>query len=302
MKKKTIILFVFFITILLISGCVTNSKKEINEKKNIIVSILPQKAFVQAVGGKNITVKELISPGGNPTTYELKPSDLINVEKANVYFTIGHLPFEKANIDKFTNLNPNMKIINTTSTSDLLYFEQNKKEQNYKKEKKNNNKIDPHIWLAPMQVKKQIDIIEKTLSKIDSDNSEKYVKNAKSFKKKLDKLHVELKSKFKKLKTNKLMVFHPAWGYFAKEYGLEQIAIEQHGKEPTTEQLQKLIKKAKKEKIKVIFVQSQFNKKIAKSIADEIGAIVVSIDPLSKDYINNLKNVTTTITKHLNKK
>jgi zinc transport system substrate-binding protein len=96
------------------------------------------------------------------------------------------------------------------------------------------------------------------------------------------------------------MVFHPAWGYFADDYGLEQVAIEQSGKEPTAEQLQNLIDMALEENIKVIFVQSQFDTDIAESIADEIGAIVVNINPLSEDYINNLRNIATTIAENFN--
>jgi zinc transport system substrate-binding protein len=161
--------------------------------------------------------------------------------------------------------------------------------------------VDPHIWLSPMQVKKQVDIIAQTLSQEDPANADTYNSNAEQFKKELDALHTEIESEFAELKTDKLMVFHPAWGYFADEYGLEQIAIEQSGKEPTAQELQHIIEEAKEEEIKVIFVQSQFNKDIAESVAEEVGAVVVSIDPLSDDYINNLRNVATTISESLNK-
>ena len=102
------------------------------------------------------------------------------------------------------------------------------------------------------------------------------------------------------MKSNKLLVFHPAWGYFAEEYGLQQIAIEKDGKEPTAEGLQEIIDLARRENIKVIFIQSQFNAGIAASIAEEIDATVISIDPLSEDYINNLKHVADAIAEKLN--
>jgi zinc transport system substrate-binding protein len=301
MKIKYLIIIGIMILAVFLVGCqkgVTQNK----DKLDVIVSILPQKAFVTAVGRDHINVNELIPPGGSPETYEPKPSDLANVEKADIYFRIGYIPFEKSHADKFAGLNPNMKIIDTSTNVELRYFGKHEEEHEDEEseEKHHHEGADPHIWLSPILVKKQIDTIAETFSEIDPDNSAEYMKNAEDFKKELDDLHNELELKFKELKTDKLMVFHPAWGYFTAEYGLVQIAIEQDGKEPTAEQLHHLIDEARKENIKVIFVQSQFNKGIAESIAEEIGAVVVSINPLSENYINNLKNVATTITEYLN--
>ena len=293
MKKNIMLLFAVVIGVFLISGCVNNAEKESDEKVDVIVSILPQKAFVKAVGGEHVNVKELIPPGGSPATYEPRPSDLANVEKAELYFRIGHIPFEKSHADKFAGLNPDMKVVDTSR--DVLLRDFGEQEEHHHEE------VDPHVWLSPMQVKKQVDVIADALSEVDPDNSAEYMKNAKSFRKELDDLHNELNSRFKELKTGKLMVFHPAWGYFADEYGLEQIAIEQDGKEPTASQLRDLVNVARKENIKVIFIQSQFNKKIAESVAEEIGAMVISVDVLSEDYVNNMRNVAITISEHLNK-
>jgi len=271
------------------------------DKLNVIVSILPQKNFVKHVGGNYTNVKELIPPGGSPATYEPRPSDLINVEKADIYFRIGYIPFEKSHIAKFADLNPNMEIIDTSKNVKLRYFGGSENYTENSNETAQLNEIDPHIWLSTIEVKKQIDIIADTLSKKDPKNSAEYIQNAENFKKELDTLHKEIATKFRELKINKFLVFHPAWSYFANEYGLKQIEIEQYGKEPTVEHLQYIIDKAKEDNIKVIFVQSQFNKEIAKSIAEEVGATVVSIDPLSEDYINNLRNVAITISSYLSK-
>lgn len=287
MKIKNLLAVGILILALFMVGCSQVAQEQKDDKLDVVVSILPQKAFVNAVGGDLVNVKELIPQGGSPATYEPKPSDLALVEKADIYFRVGHIPFEKSHVDKFAGLNPDMKIVDTSVNVQLRHFE--------------NGGVDPHLWLSPMQVKKQVDVIAETLSQEDPANADTYNSNAEKFKKELDALHTEIESKFSELKTDKLMVFHPAWGYFADEYGLEQIAIEDSGKEPTAEQLQHLIEEAKEEKIKVIFIQSQFNKEIAESIAEEVGVVIVSIDPLSEDYINNLKNVATTIAESLNK-
>ncbi len=301
MKIKYSILIGILILAVFLVGCQKETITQSQDKLDVVVSILPQKAFVKAVGGEHVNVKELIPPGGSPATYEPKPSDLVNVEKADIYFRVGHIPFEKSHAEKFAGLNPNMKIVDTSVNVELRYFGEYEEHTHEHEEEHHHEAVDPHIWLSPMQVKKQIDVIADALSEIDPDNANEYMKNAEDFKKELDNLHNELELKFKELKTDKLMVFHPAWGYFADEFSLEQIAIEQDGKEPTAKQLQHLIDEAREENIKVIFVQSQFNKEIAESIADEIDAVVVSINPLSDDYINNLRNVTTTIAEHLNK-
>ena len=317
MKKNVIIVGVILLFVLGI--CQTVSIPQVaqnNDKLNVIVSILPQKAFVEAVGGNFVNVKELIPPGGSPATYEPKPGDLANVEKADIYFKIGHIPFEKSHAGKLANLNPNMKIIDTSTSVKLRYFDKDKEVKHEHEQMLNDDHgkhsfdkqeegshhhkgIDPHIWLSPMQVKKQVAIIREVLSQEDPQNLEIYQKNAEKFKKKLDELHIELNAIFKESKTDKLMVFHPAWGYFADEYNLEQIAIEQDGKEPTAKQLQYIIDLAKEENIKVIFVQKQFDKEIAQSIAEQIGATIISIDPLSGDYLNNLKVVGTKIAESL---
>jgi len=299
MKIRYLITIGILILAVLLVGCQKETVTQSQDKLNVIVSILPQKAFVKAVGGDHVNVKELIPPGGSPATYEPKPSDLVNVEKADIYFRSGHIPFEKSHAEKFASLNPNMKIVDTSVNVELRHFGEHEEHTHEHEEELHHEGVDPHIWLSPVQVKKQVEVIADTLSEIDPDNSEEYMKNAENFKKELDELHNELELKFRELKTNKLMVFHPAWGYFADEYGLEQIAIEQDGKEPIAKQLQHLIDEAREENIKVIFVQSQFNKEIAESIASEIDAVVVPINPLSDDYINNLRNVATTITEHL---
>lgn len=318
MKNVFYMLSALIVSVLLVSGCASNVTTQSDGKLNVIVSILPQKAFVNAVGGNHVTVNELIPPGASPATYEPKPSDLALVENADIYFRIGHIPFEKSHADKLAELNPDMEIIDTSVNVELRHFgeheahsheheeehEEHEEEHEDEHEEEHDHAhegVDPHVWLSPKQVKHQVDVIADTLSKNDPENSEVYKSNAESFKQELDTLHLNIGSKFVELETDKLMVFHPAWGYFADEYGLEQVAIEQSGKEPTAEQIQHLIDEAREEDVKVIFVQSQFNKEIAESIAEEIGAVVVSIDPLSEDYLNNLRAVAITISEQLKK-
>jgi len=291
MKLKILLVIGLLILALFVAGCSQAPQEQKDEKLNVIVSILPQKAFVKAVGGDLVNVKELIPPGASPETYNPSPSDLKAVEKANIYFRIGYIPFEKSHVKKLSELNPNMNIVDTSANIQMRTFDEHDVTEE--------EGADPHIWLSPLLVKTQIDTIAQILSQKDPAHADIYNENAQNYKNQLDELDFEIRTELKDVNATDLMVFHPSWGYFADEFGLKEIAIEQSGKEPTAKQLQNLIKKAKDNNIKVIFVSPEFDKNVAKSLADEIGAVVISIDPLSEDYINNLGNVARTISENL---
>ena len=150
---------------------------------------------------------------------------------------------------------------------------------------------DPHVWLAPAPVKIQAGHILKALSEADPKNSLSYVAGYEAFLKELDTLDGEMKALFSGRKGENFMVFHPSWGYFAEAYGLEQVPVEVEGKEPKAAQLQSLIRRARKEGVKVVFVQPQFSVKSAEMIAREIGGQVVRVDPLAENWDANLREV-----------
>ena len=124
-----------------------------------------------------------------------------------------------------------------------------------------------------------------------------YQNNLRAFHADLDKLDGEVTKILKKLRTRQFMAFHPAWGYFARDYALEQIPIEVEGKEPSARALADLIKRAKQEGVKVVFVQAQFSTRNAETVAQAIGGRIVQIDPLAKDYLNNMRKIAETFRK-----
>lgn len=162
-----------------------------------------------------------------------------------------------------------------------------------------NEGADPHIWLSPVLVMTQVQTIESALSKYDPKHAPIYRKNANAYREELESLDGYLSSVLAPLQGKTLLVFHPSWGYFADRYGLEQVAIEQSGKEPTPAFLDRVIAHAKEENIKVIFVQKQFSTQSAQAIADEIGGSVVQIDPLAKDYVSNMESIGSSVAEAL---
>jgi zinc transport system substrate-binding protein len=167
MKKGIILISVLLVGAISIYAYVNTLDKETDENLNVVVSILPQKAFVHYIGGDHVNVTELIPPGASPATYEPKPSDLALVENADIYFRIGYIPFEKSHADKLADLNPDMEIVDTSVNVQLRYFGGDEERG-----------IDPHIWLSPIKVKKQVDVIAESLSIEDPENADIYQRNA----------------------------------------------------------------------------------------------------------------------------
>ncbi len=258
-------------------------------KETLLVSILPQKYFLEQLVGNNFQVKTLIPPGANPATYSLKPSDLQIIKKAAYYFTIG-VPFEKANISRITSTNPNLKLIDTTKYI-RLYPMQAHHHEAHDHEDHRHSGLDPHVWLAPNLAIQIARSMLDTLLRIDAAHKDLYLNNYERFAKETLALDKEIYTKLIGIKNRSFLVFHPSFGYFARSYNLEQIAIEQEGKEPKIKDLLKLLQKAKAKGIKKVIIEPQFPKRSAKIIAQKLGAKVVVIDPLAYDWQKSLKSL-----------
>ena len=265
------------------------------EKKiHVVASILPQKYFIKKIGGDRVNVSVMVLPGANPATYEPKPRQMVNLSSADIYFAIG-VPFEQNWLSRFAEANSQMKIVETQSGINKIPM----KAGGHRHDETGNdheNAVagtkDPHIWLSPPLVILQSKNILDALIETDPKNRIVYEANYGKF---IDELKALDRGIKRILQTNghhaKFMVYHPSWGYFAKTYGLEQVPIELEGKNPSPRRLLELIQEARKENIKTIFVQPQFSKKSAESIAGAIGGKVIFADPLAEDWKKNLLQV-----------
>lgn len=265
---------------------------------NAVVSILPEKTFVKAIGGDKVDVALMVQPGNSPHTYEPKPSQMIEVAKANLYFAID-VEFENVWLPKFKNLNPAMQIIDLAD--DITKIQMAKNNDGEKDEDENHGTHndehkhegeDPHIWTAPANVKIIAQNIYHALKQEDPENTNYYKKNLDLFLASVDETDKEIRKIFSSLKDGeKFMVFHPSWGYFAQAYHLEQIVVEVEGKEPKPKELIHLLEEAKEEKVKAIFTQPEFSDTVAKIIAKELQIPVVKVTPLAPNWSENLINI-----------
>jgi len=253
----------------------------------VCVSIPPQEFFVKKIAGDLVDVEIMVKPGSNPATYTPKPSQLKVISHASLYFTIG-VAFEKNWLKRFSSINNKMKIIDTTKDIKKIPMVSSDEHEHKNHHHKG---LDPHVWLDPILVVKQVKIMTQALVENDPKNSKIYLENEKKFIKELEYIDTQIKAIISKTKQKEFIVFHPAFGYFAKAYGLKQIAIEKEGKEPSVKYIKKVIDFAKEHKIKTVFVAPQFSQKSAKQIAKQIGGSVKSINPLSQEWDKNIIDI-----------
>jgi zinc transport system substrate-binding protein len=278
-KKKRIILFIIGITYAaFLTACTqTETEGEKGDKLIVAVSIVPEKTFVEAVCGELVEVVTLIPPGSSPENYEPTPMEMEKFNKASVYFSIG-VPTEEANIL------PNVGDVKVISL-------ENKVADIYEDRTFESGERDPHIWLSPKRVKVMISAIANEMGTIDEANKEIYDKNAEAYMVQIDELDQEIKDALVGVQSKKFIVYHPAFGYIADDYGLEMFSLEDEGKEATPKHLQEMVDLAKKEKIKVIFYQDEIDSSQSEAFAEEIGGKTIQLSPLASDYIDNLKNM-----------
>ncbi len=271
MKKFLFLLFILFTSLAF-------------AKPIVIVSILPQKTFVQKIAKDMADITLMVEPGNSPHSYEPKSSQMIAVSKADIYFSIG-VEFENVWLEKIKSQNPNLKFINLSDNISKIAI----KHHTHHHKENHDSQPDPHIWTSPKNVEIMAYSICKALVSIDPKNENSYRSNLDDFIREIRDTDAQIKEILKKTEPKtKFMVFHPSWGYFANEYNLAQRAVEVEGKEPKPKEIIKVINEAKKENIKVIFVQPEFSDKSAQIIAKEAGVVVKKISPLNPDWSQNL--------------
>ncbi len=318
MKLKIITILALLIVglSLFVSGCTDSGDSRDNETTEqetgisgidepiiVAVSVVPQAEFVEKVGGDKIKTVVIIPPGADPHTYELSPKEVQEISKASMFVTVGvGMPFEEVWIDRFKTMNSGTLIVNCSSgleLRELAKHDEKSGAENEEESDEDHEGLDPHIWTSPANSKMMVEDIYEGLVELDPENEAYYAQNRDAYLEELDALDARIRAKLEGREERNFMVYHPSWGYFAAEYGLTMIPVEIEGKEPSAQDLAKLVDIAKEKKVKVIFVQTQFSTRSADVLAEEIGGEVVAVDPLAKDYIANMDNVSDVFARNL---
>ncbi len=283
---KKIIYILLILTI--ISPIFANGQNETNiksEKPTIAVSIVPQAAFVKKIAKDKVNIITLIPQGSSPENYEPKPKQRMEFEKADIYFSIG---VQSEEFSILPMVGKNTKVVDLSkmieSSYPSLYI---------------GGSRDPHIWLSPKRVILMIDIIEKELSLIDKNNTSFYKENAQSYKKEILTAIQKIEKSLSSLENRTFLVFHPAFNYFAQDFDLQMLSIEEEGKEVTLKSLIEKIDKAKSFGIKNIYYQAEISAEQSIAFSKELGGKAILLDPLSSNYVENLEIMAETLKENL---
>lgn len=275
-----------------------------SKKVTCFVSILPQSYFVKKIANDLVDVFVLLKPGDSPEKYDPSAKQLIQLSKAHCLFTIG-IPFEKHLVRRLVNYD--VPVVKTYKNISFLDGHNHSHDDEHNHDE---NKKDPHTWLDPTLAKKQVEVIAKKLIEMLPQHEKLFRRNLFLLKEELTILDQKIIAMMSNVSHKKIWVYHPAYAYFCKRYGLEQIAIETEGKEPTGKQLISLITQATQEKIRALFVQKQFMAKSPRTFINELErkykeknieqkCQIVRIDPLLEDYSVNLLSMAKKIYKYL---
>jgi zinc transport system substrate-binding protein len=303
------------LAVLLVGGltaCAANTSLSEAGTLDVVVSIVPQRYFVERIGGEHVTVSVMVEPGNSPATYEPKPEQLKALSSAAAYFSIG-VPFESAWLNKIAEANDEMVMVDTIANIERMpmtahhhhdeeeHEEAEADHEEHEEHEDAEGAPDPHVWVSPELVKVQAQAIYEALVELDPEHEADYKANLDAFIADIDELEADIKATLSGLKSNKFMVFHPAWGYFADDFGLEQIPIEVGGQEPSAQELAHLIEEAQEEGIQIVFAQPEFSTSDAETIAKEIDGEVLLISPLAPDWLENMRTVAQTFAEVLNR-
>lgn len=259
------------------------------KKLVVAVSILPQAYFVERVGGDRVRVFSLVGAGQSPHSYEPSPRQMAELSKASLWLTVG-IEFEHGLEPKVAKLYPSLRIRDNTGgvVFRRLEEEQHAEEAEGGLHDEAEDGRDPHAWLGRQGSKAMAAEVRDALSLLDPAGAPLYARNCEAFAREIDAVFAGLAAKLESLRGRPVFVYHPAFGYFLDEFGIEQVAVETGGKEPTQKGLSALVVRAKAEGAAAVFVQAQFPTAAAKSLAASIGAAVVPIDDLAPDWLSNL--------------
>lgn len=278
------------------------------EPLRVFASVVPIQIFVEKIGGQHVDSRVMVRPGFNPHTYDPTPQQISALAGAALYVSTG-VPFEEAWMGRIRSANPEMPVLDTRDGIALREMEEHDHDAHgheaehdgkpanghehdaHDDDHRDHEEQDPHVWVSPPLARHMVGRIRDQLAELAPEHAADFARNHDAFVAELDALDAELRKLLDPLPNRRFMVFHPAWGYFADNYGLTQVPIEHEGKEPGARALVALIDQAKRQGIRVVFVQPQFDKRSAAQVARAIDGAVVAVDPLAADYVDNLRRV-----------
>lgn len=307
--QLTILLGGLAIFALILSGCQSPAINEQapDEAPLVTVSILPQAYFVERIAGESLRINVMVGPGDEPHTYEPTPEQMRLLSDSQIFFSMG-VEYETNWIPRFLEANPNLTIVDSGSGIERIaladhHHHPNEEDHGHTDEAAGHHdeedhqhadeeageNLDPHVWLAPQNGRIIAANILEALVTLAPEHEDAFQENYNDLIADIEALETNIETSLAGISQRAFMVFHPAWGYFADQFGLEQVPVQVGGQDPSPRELTALIETAREENIRVIFIQPSFNAASAEAIAEEINAAVAVADPLATDWLKNLE-------------
>jgi zinc transport system substrate-binding protein len=297
------------------TGCSGNGKQPPGAGKlRVTASILPLAYFAERVGGPRVEVSVLIAQGQSEHTFDPSAKQLAELGRARIFLKAG-MPFERVLATKVKSSFPDLQEVDLQAGLELLKDSQASdpagaeahgggkhaagEEEGHPEEGHEHGEFDPHTWLSPLLAQRQCERICEAFCEADPGQAREYRANLRVLQGEFQQLHQELLQKLGPWKGARFLVFHPAFAYFARAYGLEQVAIEFEGKSPGSKRMTQVVALARREGLRAVFVQPQFPDTLARTVADQLGAAVVVLDPLAHEYPANLRRMADLLMTHL---
>lgn len=259
-----------------------------SEPIRVAVSVPPLAEFAERVGGDRVAIQVLVGPGQNPHSFEPTARQVEGLTGAQLFWRVG-MPFEEAWIARLRGQNPALQVLD--AREGLALADAGASAGHPHAHGDDQGHHDPHVWTSPALVVAMLPRLAEALARIDPAEAEGYRARAAAYAGELAALDAELRRVLAPLEHRRFLVYHPAWGEFAAAYGLEQVAIEQDGKEPGARRLAALATQARRDGVRVIFLQPQSSARSAQTLAREIGARIVVVDSLARDYAGTLRTL-----------
>jgi zinc transport system substrate-binding protein len=274
--KKLVYLLILFIM------CACGSTTQKNDKPIITVTLEPLRYFAEAIAGEHYDVVSMVPKGSSPESYDPTPQQLVALSRSQAYLRIGYIGFEQAWMKKLEANAPDMKVFDTSRGVDLI-----RGEGHWHGDHFHEGGVEPHIWNSTRNAITIAENIYAALCELDATHQEEYKHRLDSLKETIQRTDTDVRTLLENA-DHTFLIYHPALSYFARDYGLKQISIEEGGKEPSPAYLKHLIELCRQEKARVIFVQQEFDQRNAQLIANELGIEIVSINPLSYDWAEEM--------------
>ena len=271
---------IYILTLFILSACGNTTQK--SEKPILTVTLEPLRYFTEAIAGDNYEVVSMVPKGSSPESYDPTPQQLVNLSKSQAYFRIGYIGFEQAWMKKLEANCPNMKVFDTSKGIDLILDKGHWHGDHF-----HEGGVEPHVWNSTQNALIIADNIYQALCELDSTHQEDYQKRLDVLKQTIRQTDANVRTLLENADST-FLIYHPALSYFARDYGLKQVSIEEGGQEPSPAQLKTLIETCRNENVHTIFLQQEFDQRNAQLIANELGVNIVSINPLSYDWVKEM--------------